>query len=963
MGNDSSLASDLASSLLESPNSAALHNLQGIGFQIQDPADWGTAAQAFQNSWASDPRQVMAGLNLAEILAFMGQKNHAIEQAQRTLAVLDCLEQLPEEVLDAPHTPPGYDGFRVEWEQAAWKNAGNPKEEASAKRQLLAWRLHRLLGDWTGDLVHYFQSHAARPDLPVGKAALGCALGRANRPADAWPYLQAAYRQNPFDRQSTRAYFHGLGLIGHTGPQHALIEEVQCLAKAAPRLVPAENWFASQPTVPGLPTTSNQLLIVWQGTQKAIHSLGLVNREICARLIELGHELALVPSSIRDAGHPTVVLPEILQNSLARTLSGPADVHISHQWPPDFRKPVQGRWVIMQQWEYGSLPCPWIEPLRNQVDETWVASAFVRDCFIQSGVPADKVQIIPLGVGSEFFQKPLPFPLKTKKKFRFLFVGGTIERKGIDLLLKTYHQVFSNRDDVCLVIKDMGTASFYQGQTAQHQIKLFQQKPNAPEVEYLIDELSPSEMVSLYAACHCLVHPYRGEGFGLPIAEAMASGLPVVVTGLGAALDFCREEHAYLIPARIVRFPTKELDKVETVDFPWWAEPDQDFLRWLLRHVIENQQEAKEKGVKARAFIQNNFTWGHTVAAVEARLETLSRPKISRPVLISSQGKTNSGRPGVSLTMIVKNEEQNLFPCLDSVGGLVDEIVIVDTGSTDATVEMAKSRGAKVFHFPWIDDFAAARNEALLHATGEWIFLMDADDRLDETNRSKLGKLLTELPSGMAGFVMKCLCLPDRKSGTATIVDHIRLFTNHPDLRWKYRIHEQILLGIRRLGGKIHWSDVVIQHTGYQDADVRQKKLERDLRILHLENKENPDDPFTLFNLGSVFMDQKLPAKALEVFQRSLKRSQPTDSIVRKLYSLISQSHRFLGNLKEALSASQEGRKNFPKDPEILFQESVTLQKLGDKEGAIDCLLKIVEEQDGVYFASVDTGLRLQGTS
>jgi glycosyltransferase involved in cell wall biosynthesis len=72
------------------------------------------------------------------------------------------------------------------------------------------------------------------------------------------------------------------------------------------------------------------------------------------------------------------------------------------------------------------------------------------------------------------------------------------------------------------------------------------------------------------------------------------------------------------------------------------------------------------------------------------------------------------------------------------VADIVDEIIIVDTGSTDKTVELAKSRGAKVFHFPWIDDFAAARNEALRHATGDWIFWMDADDRLDEENRDKL---------------------------------------------------------------------------------------------------------------------------------------------------------------------------------------------------------------------------------
>src|SRR6202035_2408352 len=131
------------------------------------------------------------------------------------------------------------------------------------------------------------------------------------------------------------------------------------------------------------------------------------------------------------------------------------------------------------------------------------------------------------------------------------------------------------------------------------------------------------------------------------------------------------------------------------------------------------------------------------------------------------------------------------------------------------------------------------------------------------------------------------LCLPDPVSGTATVVDHVRLFPNHPELRWKYRIHEQILGGIRRLGGNVHWSDVIIHHVGYQDMSLRDQKTHRDLRLLHLENEENPDDPFTLFNLGSGYLEQKLPEKALEALQRSLSRSHPGDSIVRKLYSLI----------------------------------------------------------------------------
>ena len=142
------------------------------------------------------------------------------------------------------------------------------------------------------------------------------------------------------------------------------------------------------------------------------------------------------------------------------------------------------------------------------------------------------------------------------------------------MLLKAYQHTFTARDPVCLVIKDMGSGSFYRGKTAGDDIGRIMATAGAPEIEYLDRDLSGEELAGLYTACDCLVHPYRGEGFGLPIAEAMASGLPVIVTGYGAALDYCCEQNAFLIPARIMRFRQKRIDDLETVDYPWLAEPD-----------------------------------------------------------------------------------------------------------------------------------------------------------------------------------------------------------------------------------------------------------------------------------------------------------------------------------------------------------------------------------------------------
>src|SRR5208282_5293625 len=100
----------------------------------------------------------------------------------------------------------------------------------------------------------------------------------------------------------------------------------------------------------------------------------------------------------------------------------------------------------------------------------------------------------------------------------------------------------------------------------------------------------------------------------------------------------------------------------------------------------------------------------------------------------------------VSLTMIVRNEEANLPHCLGSVKGLFDEIVVVDTGSGDRTREIAREFGARVFDFVWVDDFAAARNAALAHATGDYAFWLDADDVIDPPQRARLKALLDGLP-------------------------------------------------------------------------------------------------------------------------------------------------------------------------------------------------------------------------
>jgi glycosyltransferase involved in cell wall biosynthesis len=182
--------------------------------------------------------------------------------------------------------------------------------------------------------------------------------------------------------------------------------------------------------------------------------------------------------------------------------------------------------------------------------------------------------------------------------------------------------------------------------------------------------------------------------------------------------------------------------------------------------------------------------------------------------------------PGVSLCMIVRNEEKHLPDGLASVTGIFDQIVVVDTGSTDTTRQVAQRYGAEVYDFPWVDSFAAARNECLRHARHQWVLWLDADDRLDEENRDRLKQLVANLGDERDAYALKVRSALDPAASAFRLLDQVRVFRNRPEIRWDYRIHEQILPAVNRAGGGVRWADVVIYHVGYQDAAARKGKLE-----------------------------------------------------------------------------------------------------------------------------------------
>jgi tetratricopeptide (TPR) repeat protein len=209
-----------------------------------------------------------------------------------------------------------------------------------------------------------------------------------------------------------------------------------------------------------------------------------------------------------------------------------------------------------------------------------------------------------------------------------------------------------------------------------------------------------------------------------------------------------------------------------------------------------------------------------------------------------------------------------------------------------------------------------------------------------------------------AAYVVRCACDPGADgSGGETVVDHIRLFPLRPDVRWTYRVHEQIMPALRRAGIPVRWTDLVVRHTGYVDVALRVRKLERDARILQEELSDRPDEPFILFNLGAIAIERKDWEGALAYLGKSLAHSAPGDSITRKLFALIARAHQMRGDSAAALLVCAEGLTVDPEDAELLFRKAVIHRHRGESADAAHCWRTILGLSRPERFASVDMGI------
>lgn len=253
-----------------------------------------------------------------------------------------------------------------------------------------------------------------------------------------------------------------------------------------------------------------------------------------------------------------------------------------------------------------------------------------------------------------------------------------------------------------------------------------------------------------------------------------------------------------------------------------------------------------------------------------------------------------------------------LGECLASVKDVVDEMLILDTGSTDGTMELARSFGAIVHQTVWGDDFAKARNESIRQAKGDWILWMDADERLLSETIPSLKKLLKPVRKA----TLYNIHIQNLKEDGQTFIlskSH-RLFSNHFGIKFSGRIHEQVSPSARALGGVEYDSDVMLHHLGYGFTDHRKElKSQRNLQLLTRLVEENPNDAYAHLKLGEEYGLAGDRAKALEHFLIAIEHEKFNRDMKATLYNVTAEAFFKLNEPTQARKYADASLALFPR--------------------------------------------------
>lgn len=310
----------------------------------------------------------------------------------------------------------------------------------------------------------------------------------------------------------------------------------------------------------------------------------------------------------------------------------------------------------------------------------------------------------------------------------------------------------------------------------------------------------------------------------------------------------------------------------------------------------------------------------------------------------------------LSQCMIVKNEEKNIRQALSWGKGIVSEQIVVDTGSTDQTVKIAEEMGARIYHIEWQDDFSAAKNYAIEQASGEWIAFLDADEYFNRQDAAKLLTILEEIDNKKRGTpdIIRCAMLQLNDAGKIFATSyHDRIFRNNNKISYRNPVHEALAHQEGKQLQILHKEqELAIFHTGYSRSVYdSSEKLERNIRILEKQLKENPED----YNAWCYLGDSLMSAKRMEEAEAAYRKVLNTPGALMQLDEA-RRNTAFYGLMKMiCLDHRKDGEKQLKElyrefssakgsCPDLECQIGQWMVQNGRYEEGIQWLLKALEE-------------------
>jgi glycosyltransferase involved in cell wall biosynthesis len=352
---------------------------------------------------------------------------------------------------------------------------------------------------------------------------------------------------------------------------------------------------------------------VWsvEGPYDSSYSLAVVNREFARALDRGGQAVALGSRDGPGAYPPSEAFlagnADIAAMARRHDWGSSSDVSLRFQYPPhvsDMRGAI--RVLANYAWEESGFPSDWVDEINVNVDLVTVASRYVGKVLRDNGVHAP---IFVTGYGVDQILRRQPSAItESGSKFRFLHVSSCFPRKGVDALLAAWGDAFDANDAVELVIKTFPNPH---NQAKEAVASLKGRKPDHAPIRLINDDYAEEDMRTLLSEADAVVCPSRGEGFCLPLAEAMALGKSVITTAFGGQSDFCRADIAWLCDYRFA-YSSSHLGVLDSV----WVEPDISSLAEALKACAKaTGEERRRRSDAGRQLILQNFTWDNVVSA------------------------------------------------------------------------------------------------------------------------------------------------------------------------------------------------------------------------------------------------------------------------------------------------------------------------------------------------------------